>query len=574
MADHPAQPPTEIEAELSALRARVALLEQELAQSKLSRAEDRAGAQVEHNNLRDAERKYRLLIEHIPALTYISALDENSTTLYISPQVKHFFGISPEEWMIDPTRWERMVHPEDLERAIADLRRAQATDSRVTSEYRVIARDGRVTWLRDESIMVRDKQGNPEFLQGVVIDITDLRQAEEDRLQLERQLFHAQKLESLGVLAGGIAHDFNNLLTAILGNASLALMDLPAGSEITPYLQRIKQATQQAAGLTQQMLAYAGKGRFMVQTVNINAVILELGELLKASISRSAELRYALANNLSLIEADISQIRQVILNLIVNGAEAIGDVGGIVTVTTWVEDGLENGNGSGSQQMVVLQVDDTGTGMDEDTKSKIFDPFFTTKFTGRGLGLSAVQGIVRGHHGTLDVRSAAGYGTTFTVRFPALPVKAALPESLQPVSSPTPTNPANILVIDDEHEVRQVISRVLGRAGYTVMVAESGPVGLELFRRHQDTISCVIVDFTMPRMSGKEVCEAVRAVHSTVPLVLMSGYSEHEIRSQLNTFDGMYLQKPFGTLELRDTVADILAKRSRLLPVDGRIEVA
>lgn len=394
------------------------------------------------------------------------------------------------------------------------------------------------------------------LLMLAVTDITARRAAEEQRLQMERQMQQTQKLESLGVLAGGIAHDFNNLLTIILGNASLALDELPSMSPARDSLRAIEKTALRAAELCRQMLAYSGQGRFVIETLRLNELISEMASLFKASLSKKALLNLNLTANLPSLRGDPSQIRQVVMNLVINAAEALGDRGGVVTVSTGVMEccpddltGAYREERLAQGMYVWLEVSDTGCGMDPETRRRIFEPFFTTKFTGRGLGLSAVLGIVRGHHGALQVTSALGRGTTFKVLFPAAP-------PLGPQSTLPPRPPLGawrgigiVLLVDDEDSVRAMGARMLERIGFQALVASDGQEALELYQVRREEIVLVLLDLTMPYMDGEETCRQLQHIDPQVRVVMTSGYTETEMTPR---FTGQrlcgFLQKPY-TLE-------------------------
>jgi two-component system cell cycle sensor histidine kinase/response regulator CckA len=376
--------------------------------------------------------------------------------------------------------------------------------------------------------------------------------AEEERARLEAQVQHAQKLESLGVLAGGIAHDFNNLLTGILGYADLTLMRLPEDSPVRRGLQEIKGAAERAAELSRQMLAYSGKGSFVIEPIDLNDVVRGMGNLLQVTIPKGGRLEYDLATRLPLVVADTTQVRQVIMNLITNAGEALGSEEGVITVKSgvlecdrsflsgcYIDEQLPEG------QYVFLEISDTGCGMDRETQSKIFDPFFTTKFTGRGLGLAATLGIVRGHKGTIQVGSELGSGTTFRVLLPAADedVQAA---GMQTRELETRKGTGTVLLVDDEETVRDVGTRMLEEAGLTVVTAADGPEAVEVYAGRADEIGCVVLDLTMPRMSGEETLRQLRRIRSDVRVVLSSGHSEQEV---IGRFEGRgivgFVQKPY-----------------------------
>ena len=393
-------------------------------------------------------------------------------------------------------------------------------------------------------------------------------QAEQQRHELETQVRQAQKLESLGVLAGGIAHDFNNLLTAILGHANLALMDLARDSPTYESLREIEQAAIRAAELCRQMLAYAGKGRFIIESVNLSRLIEELAQLLRISISKKVELRCQLAEGLPAIEADPTQMRQVAMNLVINAAEAIGEAEGVISLSTGVlqcsEDDLRGNQFVESPapgRYVSLEVTDTGCGMDAETRARIFDPFFTTKFTGRGLGLAAVLGIVRSHRGTLSVESEPGRGTTFRVLFPASAETAVPAESGR--DAPPWRGTGTILLVDDEEAVRNIAARMLERCGFTVLRARDGREAVEIFRARTSEIVCVLLDLAMPRMDGEETYRELRRIHPGVRVVLASGYHDPEVAQRFRGADlAGFIAKPYRVEVLSAKLREALAPPS------------
>ncbi len=400
---------------------------------------------------------------------------------------------------------------------------------------------------------------NPLLLLAVT-DITERKWAENKRLQLERQMQETQKLESLGVLAGGIAHDFNNLLTVILGNASLALDELPPNSVAQESLEAIENTALRAAELCRQMLAYSGKGRFVIESIQFGALIGEMVSLLKASVSKKATLNLNLQEPLPAVRGDPSQIRQIVMNLVINASEALGDHAGAITLSTGlIERSAEGPNEHFLDEQLTesayvwLEVADTGCGMDQETQRRIFEPFFTTKFTGRGLGLSAVLGIVRGHQGVLKVHSEPGKGTTFKILFPAVPQdKPAL--SQQGETKPDAWKGAGtILLVDDEESVRTMGNRMLERNGFRVLTAADGREALEIYRARRDEIALVLLDLTMPNLDGEETFHELRRIDPNVRVVMSSGYTESEI---IPRFAGMplagFLQKPYSTAALMD----------------------
>jgi PAS domain S-box-containing protein len=393
-----------------------------------------------------------------------------------------------------------------------------------------------------------------------VRDISERVEAQRQQRRFEARMQHTQKLESLGVLAGGIAHDFNNLLTSILGNSDLARLDAPEGSDLQRCIDEIQQGATRASELCNQLLAYSGKGRFVVSRVHMNEMIDELAHLLHTVISKKVNLQMDFQSDLPDVKGDASQLRQVMMNLITNASDALGDQPGTIQVTTrlihatpadlsrsYFQSDLPAG------AYVSIQVRDTGCGMDKTTCSRIFDPFFTTKQSGRGLGLAAVLGIVRSHHGTIRIDSAEGQGTTFEVLLPAAEPPAERPgdpDSEKP--GVRVASQGKVLLVDDEPAIRQVTGRMLKRIGLEVVVAEDGLEAVEKLRQENGRISFVLLDMTMPRMDGWEAFQEMRKLSADLPVILMSGYDEKESIDRFKPGDLVgFLKKPFafGQLE-------------------------
>ena len=448
---------------------------------------------------------------------------------------------------------------EEEARILGKLHKGERVDQVETVRVR---KDGRLLEVSLTISPIRGESGDIVGASQVARDITEQKRAAE-------RLRQTQKLESLGVLAGGIAHDFNNLLVGILGNASLALSRLPSHSPGVAPIQAVVSAGERAAALTSQMLAYSGRGQFVLDRINLSAYIRQVMPLTEAAISRTVQFRLGLAEDLPTIEADTTQMQQLLMNLVINGAEAIPDgKPGTVTVTTRREEVDEHyvhpPTGSMSWDLkpgtyVVLEVRDNGAGMDEQTQARIFEPFFTTKFTGRGLGLAAALGIVRGHLGAIHVLSSPGHGTTFRVLLPAV---AAPQDSAQeqPRRRDSLTGGGTVLVIDDEEMVRNLAEWILKDHGYTILLARDGEQGLKLFRENADNIRCVVLDLTMPVMSGEETLRRLREIRTDIPVILSSGFSEMEVVSR---FEGKglagFLQKPYRSTTLLEKVGEVMA---------------
>jgi PAS domain S-box-containing protein len=452
----------------------------------------------------------------------------------------------------------------------ADLERALAGETVHSPESRIPDGNGTISkWMSTIHSPLRNAQGEIIGVIGIIRDITERKRAEEERRHLEAQMQHVQKLESLGVLAGGIAHDFNNLLMAILGNADLAMRSLSHVSPAQGYLRDIETASRRAADLCRQMLAYSGKGRFVIETLNMNEVVEEMTRMLEVSISKKAVLKYHLAANLPAIAADATQVRQVLMNLIMNASEAIGERSGIISIATGAircdrsylgETHLSDDLAEG--MYIYIEVADTGSGMTPEVRSKIFDPFFTTKFTGRGLGMAAVLGIVRGHKGAIKIYSELGRGTTIKVLFPAIE-KTAVKSQAARATPQDWKGSGTILVVDDEETVRVVTERMLQLMGFQAIVANDGRDALEVFRKRHTEIACVLLDLTMPHMDGEEAYREMRRIDKNVRVVMSSGYNEQEV-TQRFVGKGLvgFLQKPFQYEALQAKLREVLETRS------------
>ncbi|MFL5534095.1 MAG: PAS domain S-box protein [Gemmatimonadales bacterium] len=404
----------------------------------------------------------------------------------------------------------------------------------------------------------------------VVRDLTHQKSSEAAQRENEAALQQAQKLESIGVLAGGIAHDFNNLLTGIMGNAGLARRALNTGKseQAASLLGDVLSASQRAADLTRQLLAYAGKGRFVIASVDLCKLVSEVSTLIRASISKKISLVIDVPEDCPLVEADRAQLQQLVMNLVINGGEAIGDDPGTLTVRVRTEHFSERRERPRAEgfpivtgEYVRIDVTDTGAGMDPETRNRIFEPFFTTKFLGRGLGLSAALGIVRGHRGAISVRSAPGRGTTFTVLLP-VPQEPRGPERVSGhfVAEHGLQGVGTILVADDEEGIRVLVSNVLGEAGYTVELAEDGQQAVERLRDLGNDVRLILLDLTMPELGGAEAASELRRMQPNTPIIAMSGYGDIEVLQQFSEAGvDEFLPKPFTPEELAAKVRDVLS---------------
>ncbi len=404
-------------------------------------------------------------------------------------------------------------------------------------------------------------------------EIQTRQQAEEERLEMQRQLLHSQKLESLGIMAGGIAHDFNNLTMAILGNLDLALLELPPAASARHYIEQSMQASRRAADLTRQMLAYSGKGRFVIQDINLSDLVRENVHLFQAAMAKTVSLKLDLDERLQPLQGDPGQVQQVIMNLITNATEAIGDHPGEISLATGLQEcdtaclqhsRLEDNPPPGL--FAYVEVGDTGCGMADDTLARLFDPFFTTKFTGRGLGMAAVLGIVRGHGGAIFVDSGPERGTLIRVLFPVTAGVNATDASPPPVRPPSPVPgelppPGAVLVVDDEPAVLQVCHAILERLGFRVLTARDGREAVDTFQAHAGQIACVIMDLTMPNLDGVSAFHQLRRLQPDVKVILSSGYNEQEV-TQRFAGQGLagFIQKPYQIKNLREELQRVLAR--------------
>lgn len=385
-----------------------------------------------------------------------------------------------------------------------------------------------------------------------VRDISELKKHEKEQKDLQYQLEHVQRLESLGVLTGGIAHDFNNLLTAIAGNAELLRTEIQGVPSAKAYMDHIDDSCNHAADLCKQMLAYAGKGQYVIDTIELNGLVKSISRLMRASVSSRIRLVVDLDENLPVIEGDVSQVKQVILNFIVNSADAIGEQNGQIKISTFKQvlnrkklGILYNGTHMEEGEYVVLEVKDSGCGMSKSLQKKIFDPFVTTKATGSGLGLSAVLGIVKAHQAGLKVRSEEEKGTTFRIFFPTS--EAGMNSVALAVSEIDTWDGAGlILVVDDDATVRDVVASFAEKMNFDVLQAEDGRFGVDMFRQHHHKLKAVMMDMTMPRLGGLDAMREMRTISDVVPIILMSGYAESEALSLESgeQADG-FVQKPF-----------------------------
>jgi PAS domain S-box-containing protein len=504
---------------------------------------DRAALELERleaeEQLRRSEARYRTIVSS--CLEGVWTIDLEGQTTFANPQMARLLGCEVAD-MLGRSFFEFMDDA-DRELATANLRRREQGIAE-HHPFRFRRRDGRELWANVSTAPLTDGHGRPV---GALALVTD---ASEQRARAARAQ-QVQKLESLGVLAGGIAHDFNNLLVGILGNLEFVAEALPAGSEAHETLGSIDAAARRAAELTHQMLAYSGRGHFVTRPTNLNQVVASQRERFAAAEGGPA-FHLTLDPALPEIDADPVQLGQLVMNLVTNASEAIGGVPGAITIATsvrdcdeaylrasYVDDGLAPG------RYVCLEVVDTGGGIAEAIRAKIFDPFFSTKFTGRGLGLAAVLGILRGHRGAIRVDSGPGRGARFVILLPAR------------VGAPSAA--ALILVVDDDPMVRKVARRALEQAGYQVVDAVDGRTAVAALAARPDAIAAVLLDLTMPGMAGDEAFRRLRAIRPSLPVVLSSGYDEADVVARVGSGHAGFLAKPWAASELVEVIRATVA---------------
>ncbi|RKZ10771.1 hybrid sensor histidine kinase/response regulator [Candidatus Fermentibacteria bacterium] len=507
----------------------------------------------------ESEKRFRSFMDQLPGAVFLK--DSDSRYIYINQFMRKAFN-ADESWIGKLTS---ECFPMEEAHSLIRHDRDAFDKNYIIDVQKVVDSGGKERIFQIHKFRISKGESENDMLGGVGLDVTDQLNAEKARVKLEAQIQHTQKLESLGVLAGGIAHDFNNILMAILGYADLALLDTSAGSPVVPSLHEIEKATRNAADLTKQMLAYSGKGTFQIIKLDLNEIIREMTHLLDISISKNAVIKYDLYDGLPTIEADPSQIRQIIMNLVTNASDAMDKTSGVISITTnhmecdseylsaaFMNDQLPDG------KYVYLEVSDTGNGMDEETLSKLFDPFFTTKSTGRGLGLSAVLGIIRGHRGTVKVYSELGKGTSFKILIPSVegePEQTAVSDE----SEHDVIQKGTLLLVDDESSIRDIGQTMLEKTGYTVITSSDGREALGIFRERHEEIDCVILDLTMPHMDGEETFREMRRIQSDVCVIISSGYNRQDVTRRF-TGKGLagFIQKPYRLSELTAKLKEVI----------------
>lgn len=482
-------------------------------------------------------------------------------TVFLDSKVADILDYPQEMFNPYTGKLDGLVFADDIPRLVSSLieHLKDPSSPLCDIELRLCDSSGEAHWFKFRGRVVqRDKRGRATRMAGTYEDITRQKQAEAALVELQRRVEQAEKLKTLGVLAGGLAHDFNNLLSAFVGNLELAEEALEDASPAAEFLVQAKQSALDASGLCNQLLAYAGKGKFVIETFCPNRLLQDMTHLLRVTVGRDLELRLDLLDGIPSVDGDISQIRQVLLNLITNAAESMEGMSGEISLKTFLlssDDVSSRHPDLKPSDYVCFEVSDQGCGMSQETLDKIFDPFFSTKFTGRGLGLASVLGIARSHHGEISARSELGQGTTFQLLLPASTALAEVP--VEPELTVGQAYPTQILLVDDELSIRKIVKHMLSKAGHEVVLAEDGEVALERLAECGDEIALVILDMTMPKKNGYETLKEIRQTWPDLPVLLSSGFSEDAVLKKAGAEIQGFLKKPF-------TRAQLLAEVSRI----------
>jgi two-component system, cell cycle sensor histidine kinase and response regulator CckA len=458
--------------------------------------------------------------------------------------------------------WTAGVHPDDLEMCLAGLSSSYAERRECHLQYRLRRADGEYRWVICKAMPRFEPDGVFAGYVGSVIDTTELKQAQEEAIA-------RQKLEGLGMLAGGIAHDFNNLLGGIVAESELLLAEVAGNSSARQGVERIRAVAVRASEIVRQLLVYAGQETRASEQFYLDALVREMQQLLKVSIAKNVVLKVNLSEGLPPIEANAAQLRQVVMNLIANASDALKGKGGVISINLTEallgqKSSADNQPGAFQGNSLRLEVCDTGCGMTEETQARIFDPFFTTKASRQGLGLAAVRGIIVGHGGTINVQSAPGQGARFEILLPcaARPASKRSGAVEQPAAVESASLEGTVLLIDDEDLIRLAVAKMLRKKGFSILEAGDGATGVDLFRNHLEVVDVVLLDLTLPGMSGREVLEALRKMRPGIRVILTTAYSQEQARAAVGGDQSWpYIRKPFQISELLDLLQEVLRPR-------------
>jgi len=519
---------------------------------------------IRRRKVEEALKQANIVVENSPAVLFRWGTGEGWPVSFVSSNVKQF-GYTPEELLSGEVLFASMVHPEDLDRVASEVR--DYTDRRISTfrqEYRIVAKGGDVLWVDDCTLVLRDREGRVTGYQGILIDVSERKRAQEEQSALREQLLHSQKMETVGLLAGGVAHDFNNLLTPILGYIDLLAIGLPEGHPNLRKLKHIRQSAEKARDLTQRLLAFSRKQVLDLKVVRLDDVVRQFEEVLRRTIREDIRITVRIEPSVSPIWADRGQIEQTLLNLSINAQEAMPEggslaieVGDIDLDETYASHHVEITPG----RYVLLSVSDTGRGMDEKTLEHIFDPFFTTKELGKGmgLGLSTAYGIVKQHGGNISVYSEAGRGSTFKIFFPRVVEGKSPYREPSAVKDEVPRGEEVVLLVEDDETVRRTTADMLTSIGYRVLAAEDVDHGVRTVKEHPGPVHLLLTDVIMPNMSGMELYELIKPQRPEIKVLFMSGYAGNVIAHHgILEEGGNFIQKPFSLRALSQKVRLIL----------------
>ena len=521
-----------------------------------------------HQKLHKSEERLHLAVKAATIGIFDWDIENNEMTW--NDCMYSLYGIRKEEFGGSYSSWSSMLHPEDRQQTEAEIQSALHGEREYTHEFRITHPDGTVRFIKAASQTYFDDNGKPLRMIGTNIDITDRKKAEDEKLVFEQQIQQTQKLESLGVLAGGIAHDFNNILAVIIGNCSLAEMNYETARNYIPVIEK---AAERAAGLCRQMMTYAGKASSTPSLVIMWLLVDDVVNMLKTTIRQNVTIKTSYLPDIPTITGDASQLRQIVMNLIINASEAIGDVQGEVSVSLskseikagqTVKDHL--GTVIPSDTYLCLEITDNGCGMDEETKRRIFEPFYTTKFPGRGLGMSAVLGILKAHNGALQISSQPGEGAAFKVYLPVAKSVATEEESPQQAAPALWQGNGTVLLVEDEVEVISIASAMMKEMGFTVIEAVNGKEALELYQQGAADITLVVTDIGMPVMDGYELFRKLKTIDPKLPIIISSGFGNTDIKSNLpiEEIAGL-VSKPYNFDRLRVVLQGVVEGASERL---------
>ncbi len=524
--------------------------------------------------LQESEQRYRLLAENVTDVIWI--LDVETLKMkYVSPSVEKTQGYTPDE--IAGLAIDQYLTPESFRRAVVALGEAmeRAATGEVdpknysmTLELDEYHKNGTIIPVEITAGFILDKNDKPNAVLGISRDLSERKKADNERTAIENKLQRSKKMESLGTMAGSIAHNFNNLLMVVLGNLEIAKADLPAESTAARNIQRAANASQRAADLSSMMLTYVGQLKKESIPVDLSQMVKAVLKNLDESKMATVKMDMELADPMPLVAADADQIRQMISGFITNAIEALGEEDGRVRIstgsmqcnqdylsTTYLKEDMPEG------MYAYVEVADTGLGMDAETLGRVFDPFFSTKFTGRGLGMAAVMGIIRSHNGAIKVSSVKNEGSVFTALFPIQGISLR-PVKVDNAKTESVAERGTVLLVDDDEMVMDIGNQFLKRMGYTVRTASSGQKALDIFKQAPDRIDCLLLDFTMPGMDGLETMQQVRKIRPDARIIITSGYTRQQIEDRFAHMGPPddFIQKPFEMKTLQEKLNRVISK--------------